>query len=554
MRRSFTVGTKIWLSLSILIIGYFASMLVGFISGQKTEGRLFNASEALFPASISSQVALSGFHEEAKLFNDAVILGDEELLQTADKKGREVVRALESIRSLKGISAVRKDEVESLFTQFTAFHTLALNTYSQMAMGKDDESLTKTAAQLADQTQVIERRLETLTSDLAENLKEELNQISQGTKRKRYTSLLVFFAVVISATIFISLMIRRFVTRPIKDTVQMIRDIAEGEGDLTRRITLTSKDEIGELVQWFNLFLEKLQTIIKQFAANSGMVDEAASELLTIAGKMSSSADNASTMANTVAAATEQMSSSLNEVAVAMEQSTGNANMVATASDEMSTTITEIAQKSVNARKISDQAVSQAKTAGNKMAELGSAAQDIGKITETITEISEQTNLLSLNATIEAARAGEAGKGFAVVANEIKELARQTAIATQDIRTKIDGVQNTTLATVAEINEITNVIDQVNDIVASIATAVDEQSVATREIAEKIAQTSIGIEQVNQSAGSSSEASTRIAEEISKVKLSSDEMSESSAYVNMRAENLKKMAGQLNQIVSTFRV
>ncbi len=554
MRRSFTVGTKIWFSLSLLIVGYFATMLVGFISGQKTEGRLFTASEALFPASLSSQAALSGYREEVKLFADAVILGDEEILRNADKKGQEVSQALESMRSLKDIAEDRRDQVEKLYSQHAAFHKLALDTYTKMAAGKDDKSLTKAAAQLADQTKTIDRQLATLTTDLADNLKRELNEISQGTKQQRYTNLVVFLVVVVSATIFISLMIRRFVTKPIKDTVQMIRDIAEGEGDLTRRLAQKSNDEIGELVQWFNLFLEKLQTIIKQFAANSGMVDEAASELLTLAGKMSSTAENTSKMAVTVARSAEEMSCSLSEVAITMEQSSNNANMVASTTEEMSSTINQIAQKSENARKISNKAVSQAKTAGDKMAELGSAAQDIGKITETITEISEQTNLLSLNATIEAARAGEAGKGFAVVANEIKELAKQTAEATQDIRTKIAGVQNTTMATVTEINEITNVIDQVNDIVASIANAVDEQSVAMREIAEKIAQTSSGIEQVNQSAGSSSEASTRIADEISKVKLSSGEISDSSSHVNMRAENLKNMAEQLNEIVAKFRV
>jgi methyl-accepting chemotaxis protein len=113
-------------------------------------------------------------------------------------------------------------------------------------------------------------------------------------------------------------------------------------------------------------------------------------------------------------------------------------------------------------------------------------------VVETITEISEQVNLLALNATIEAARAGEAGKGFAVVANEIKELAKQTSAATLEIKEKIQNIQGSTDGTVKGINEISEVIRSVNEIVGTIATAVEEQSAATKEIASNIAQASRG--------------------------------------------------------------
>ena len=132
------------------------------------------------------------------------------------------------------------------------------------------------------------------------------------------------------------------------------------------------------------------------------------------------------------------------------------------------------------------------------MQKLGQAAQEIGQVTETITNISAQTNLLALNATIEAARAGTAGKGFAVVANEIKELARQTAEATEDIKARIAGIQDSTGTAISDIGQITTVIKDVGGIVASIAAAIEEQATVTKDVAGNIAQASTGVRDANQ--------------------------------------------------------
>ncbi len=344
------------------------------------------------------------------------------------------------------------------------------------------------------------------------------------------------------------------ITGGLKQLVVKFTDIAEGEGDLTQRIHLKSKDELAELAERFNSFLEKLQGIIGKISENSHHVDRSASQLAEIAVQMSTGANDTSQRANSVSVSAEEMSANLNAVAAAMEESSTNATMVATSSEEMSATINEIAQNAETATTISGEAVVQSKTAAEKMAALGQAAQAIGKVTETITEISEQTNLLALNATIEAARAGEAGKGFAVVANEIKELAKQTAEATLDIKRQIDGIQNTTSDTVTGIDEISNVINKVNDIVATIATAVEEQSSATREIATNISQASEGIQEVNENVSQSSQAAAEITEDITSVNASAGEISNSSSQVKMSAEDLQRMASELNAIVGSFRI
>ncbi|MBI9090770.1 MAG: methyl-accepting chemotaxis protein [Desulfobacterium sp.] len=369
----------------------------------------------------------------------------------------------------------------------------------------------------------------------------------------RSTTLIVG-AMAIALTVLLVLLLARSIVTPLNSAVAGLKDIAQGEGDLTMRLRVTSKDEIGELATWFNTFIEKLQIIIKQIGENAGQVGHSSTELSDIAIQMSSGSDNMASRANSVATAAEEMSANLTSVAAAMEQSSTNTTMVAAAAEEMSATINEIAQNAEQARGISVEAVDKSKLAATRMAELGKAAQAIGKVTETITDISEQTNLLALNATIEAARAGEAGRGFAVVANEIKELAVQTAKATLDIKTQIEGVQSSTAVSRSEIDEIAKVINGVNDIVATIAAAVEEQSTATREISTNINQASQGIQEVNENINQSSSVAEEITKDIAQVNSEAGEMSNGSDQVRLSAESLTEMLTQLSGIVEKFKV
>ncbi len=342
--------------------------------------------------------------------------------------------------------------------------------------------------------------------------------------------------------------------KPILMIVEGLKDMAEGEGDLTKRLDIKTSDEIGDLARWFNAFLDKLQTIIKEISINAETLNGASTDLSGLSHQMSTGTDTMSNKSNSVAAAAEEMSSNINSVAAAMEQASTNIDMVATATEEMTSTVNKIAQNSEKARAITAEAVTQTESASSRVNELGRAAQDIGKVTETINEISEQTNLLALNATIEAARAGDAGKGFAVVANEIKELARQTADATQEIKINIEGIQGTTAGTVTEIEQILTIINNVNEIVSNIAGAVEEQSVTTNEIAGNVSQASIGIREVNENVSQSSTVSGDIAKEIAGVNTEAGEMSDSSSHVSTSADELSTLAGQLKEMVGKFKV
>jgi methyl-accepting chemotaxis protein len=206
------------------------------------------------------------------------------------------------------------------------------------------------------------------------------------------------------------------------------------------------------------------------------------------------------------------------------------------------------------ARSITMDAVGQTEHATSQVDELGVSAKKIFTVVETITDISSQVNLLALNATIEAARAGEAGKGFAVVANEIKDLASQTAEASNAIKERVAGIQTSTDGTITEISNITRVVTQINEIVSTIATAVEEQSATTKEIAENVSQASLGIGEVNENIAQGSVASQGVSEEISVVTQSAAQMTNSSSQVKTKANDLSGLAGKLSEMMGKFKV
>jgi methyl-accepting chemotaxis protein len=346
----------------------------------------------------------------------------------------------------------------------------------------------------------------------------------------------------------------RSIIRPIIHLVDRMKDIAEGDGDLRGRITVTSQDEVGQLAESFNTFVEKIQTMIGEVKENLAHLNDSSSSLSDIASSLASGAGQSSEKANVVAAAGEEMSSNMNSIAASMEQAATNVSMVAENAKQMSVNIEDVIKNTDNAREISSEAVAQATKASQQVGELGNAASEIEKVIETITEISEQVNLLALNATIEAARAGEAGKGFAVVANEIKELANQTAAATNEIKQKVADIRNSTDGTVSEIETITSVNSQINQIIQLISEKVDEQSSATSDIAENVSQASMGIDEVNENVAQSSTVSAEIARDIVEVTLAAEETSKNSSLVNERATGLSELAAQLKRIVDRFQV
>jgi methyl-accepting chemotaxis protein len=408
-----------------------------------------------------------------------------------------------------------------------------------------------------DNNRKLEQELSKAVSEVRD-LAKSLNQLTEA-EILRYEKIgsrltLTFLAVGLLAFIIIGGLIANSIVKPINHVVHGLRDAAEGEGDLTKRIDIRTKGEVGELARWFNVFVEKIQQVIAELAKNAGELSASSVTLADISTEMAKGAEETSSKAKTVANNAEEMSSNIRSVSAATEETATNMSTVASAAEEMTATINEISRNTENARRITDEAVSQTARATKQITDLGNAAQQIERVIETITEISEQVSLLALNATIESARAGEAGKGFAVVAHEIKELAKQTADASGQIRQNIEAIQSSTTDSIKEINAISKVVDDVNQIVSTISAAIEEQSITTRDISENVAQAAKGINEVNTNVAQASTAVNDISNEISMVTAASGRMSSSSTQVNSNSMELSKLARQLNTIVTRFKI
>jgi methyl-accepting chemotaxis protein len=230
------------------------------------------------------------------------------------------------------------------------------------------------------------------------------------------TALSVFLTILVISGL--TLLVARWVlTNPLRALLDRFKDIAEGDADLTRRVEITSSDEIGQLAESFNAFADGIQQDIQQIGIQADSLSHRSEEVRNLSQQIASANEETSTQTSMVSAAAEQVSA--------------NVQSVATATEELNANTREIAANASEAAQVATRAVQIADDTKDTFDRLDESGTTIGNMVKVIYAIAEQTNLLALNATIEAARAGEAGKGFAVVADEVKTLANQTAQATE---------------------------------------------------------------------------------------------------------------------------
>lgn len=327
------------------------------------------------------------------------------------------------------------------------------------------------------------------------------------------------------------------------------------KGNLKKRIVLAKQtDEIDDIVANVNQLGQSLAGVVSEiYAANNTLFNVTGNFATSFEG-IASNAENMKEQSTTVAAASEESSTSVNSISAAAEEMSTTVNTVAGAVEEMSSSINEVAGKCQQASTIASEADARVSKSRELMTSLGISAGEIGQIINVITEIAEKTNLLALNATIEAASAGDAGKGFAVVANEVKELSKQTAEAITEIRSRIEQMQTNTNNSISSIEDISKIIEQMNEISQTIDFAVKEQSTTTNEIAGNIAGAGSAATEIARNVSETATGLNEVTENIQSVNTQTREVAENIIGSKEKVNDLTKLAATLKDLVKMFDI
>jgi len=350
----------------------------------------------------------------------------------------------------------------------------------------------------------------------------EMSKGKASAAGRNMTISVIVTLVLAAATLLFGLVIIRGISKPLAELVATLKNIAEGEGDLTRRLPEGRKDEIGEVCHWFNRFVANVHSIISQVSSTTMQVATSSNQLHSTAEQIATGAEEVAAQSATVATASEEMSATSSDIARNCQDAVEGAQQAAATTQRGF----EVVRHTVDGIRTRG-----AKTQENSkiVMSLGERSDQIGAIAATIEDIADQTNLLALNAAIEAARAGEMGRGFAVVADEVRALAERTSRATKEISGMIRAIQVETKQAITSmeegvrgtlqgaqeaeqlevaLQEILSRVSEVTDQINQIATAAEEQTAVTGEISTNIHQITDVVQQTatgaHQTAGAAS--------------------------------------------------
>jgi len=383
---------------------------------------------------------------------------------------------------------------------------------------------------------VITQKIDTM-KEVEDVLTREILATAGGLARDARLTLvlsLVLTGVAGIATCLLGVIISLGITRPLSRMLGMLKDIAEGEGDLTRRLEVGRNDELGEVSIWFNRFIDNVHGIVSQLSRNTQQLSASCQQLSATSVQIATAAEEVASQSGAVATASEEMSATSNDIA-------GNCSRAAESSNRASDTArggAEVVQQTlVGMQKIAERVKESAQTVQN----LGARSDEIGAIVGTIEDIADQTNLLALNAAIEAARAGEQGRGFAVVADEVRALAERTTRATKEIGAMIKAIQSDTSGAVGSmrhgvqevelgmessrrsgeaLRDILNAINELTSQIHQIATAAEQQTAVTGEISGNIGTITDVVSETARGAHETADAATHmstLASELQKI-------------------------------------
>ncbi|MGN7611271.1 methyl-accepting chemotaxis protein [Magnetococcales bacterium HHB-1] len=444
-------------------------------------------------------------------------------------------------------------------------------------------------------------QVQKLTNAFVDQLNQEMAQLRHKLEKTATTAANTALTATIAASalgILVLLFLSRQILKSIAHVTRALKQLTQGEADLTQRIEVKNRDELGSMALQFNHFIEQIRSIVYESQNVGKTLDQSTGQLLEVAKQMlvqishmkekmqqvsneadlmsqqmvtvsktaedsnagmkviaqhsdetssnmhtiSAAAEQASTNLTVVASTSEQVNSHMVQVQEAAQRTNENVSHVAKEVNQMSHSLVDVQKKCDTAKENSEQAVQHASDNSEVMKKLMVSAKDIGEVVEVINDIADQTNMLALNASIEAAGAGEAGKGFAVVANEVKDLARQTSEATHMISKKIDDIQVHTDSVDENVNHMSAMIEKMRHANDDIAFAVDEQFHSVETISKTLTTVTDEMAQVRQRVSESTQGISDVARNMGELSMGITEVTQS---VGAASEKVGEMASRV---------
>ncbi|MEZ5236882.1 MAG: methyl-accepting chemotaxis protein [Acidimicrobiales bacterium] len=504
-----------------------AAVIVGAVGITKL-GVLADHNRAMYEEEYLQTTTLTGLRRQMLLVRlDAVNHGAstdadtmaryESMLEEDDTKMQQLRQAVEQL----DLSAGPRAEVDAALAEWDAYLPLR-DEMVRLAAAGDDAAWEVARNNAATHTEPAEQRLQAAVDAIKEEAaaQAEADAATAGSAR---TTVLLVLLIGLAAGVGVALFVSRLIVRPVKAVAAALDRAADG--DLTAEVDVAAADEVGAMAASMRTMLERTRGAMQSIAA--------------AAHQLSASSEELSATATQVGAAAEETSAQSMAVASAAEQVSANVATVAAGTEQMTASIKEIARSTSEASQVANDALRSTATINAAIGRLGDSSVQIGEVVSVITSIAEQTNLLALNATIEAARAGEAGRGFAVVASEVKDLAHDTARATEEIARRIQGIQSDTTEAVDAAGQIGDIVGRVNELQATIASAVEEQSATTDEISRTVIEASAG--------------TSEIAGNITQVATASRDAAQGATNSLDAARDLAQMAAGLQDLIAQFR-
>ena len=558
------IKVKLVLLVSLLIAGLIITGILSAFQLKSTEEAFLEMQEdeRVLLLLKSLQYRFTGISNDERAF---LLTGDEELITGIEEKKEDINTYFDELMKMPHLDQKEIKRIKESFLLYFEENKKMVQTYKD---GAEEKAL---SIHMEDERDIRKELVDPGVEALISNIESEIEQDIILLNKSQNMKTIIQYSITL-LSIVVGILIATFtigsINKPIKKMNARLREIAEGEGDLTQTIDLSSKDELGEMAYSFNKMISKLRELIKQVGYNAEQVAAASEQLSASSEETTRATEQIASTVQEVAIGTTKQVENMSETSKTVNSISLSVDKIACSSEVVVTTTVQASEKAAEGNKAVATVVTQMNNIHNTVNELsemvnrlGERSSQIGKIVEAISSIAKQTNLLALNAAIEAARAGEHGRGFAVVADEVRKLAEQSAGSAQEITQLITAIQVDTSNTVITMEDTTSQVAEgisfVHDAGKSfeqIQQAVQEVTTQIQEVTSAVQEMSVGTKHLVQSVDITAETLDLTTSGTQSMSAATEEQLAAMEEITASSSSLSKMAEALQELVGRFKV